>query len=256
MIFTDTHTHLYSDKFDEDREAVIAECFKQDITRLFLPNIDKESVEGMMDLVDKYPENCFPMIGLHPCSVTENWKEELAYYESLLTKNKFYAIGEIGIDLYWDKTTLGIQQDTFRYQIELAKANKLPIVIHARDSFEEIFDIIDELNDESLTGIFHCFTGTIEQANKIIGYGGFKIGIGGVVTFKNSGLDKVVAQIPLNELVLETDAPYLSPHPNRGKRNESSYLKIIAHKIATIKEIDIQDVADVTTANSKLIFGI
>lgn len=256
MIFTDTHTHLYSSQFDEDREQVIETCLNDEITRLFLPNIDKNSVDGMMSLVNQYPNNCYPMIGIHPCSVTADWKEEIKEYEKLLTQHKFYAIGEIGIDLYWDKTFVNEQKEAFEYQILLAKKEKLPIVIHARDSFDEIFEIVDKHNDENLTGIFHCFTGTNEQAQKIMNYGGFKMGIGGVVTFKNAGLDKVVAQIPMEYLVLETDSPYLAPHPYRGKRNESGYLKIIAHKIAELKGINIQEVADITTANSKQIFGI
>lgn len=256
MIFTDTHTHLYSSQFDEDRSEAIDRCINDEITRLFIPNIDKDSVDGMMQLTKDYPDNCFPMIGIHPCSVTKNWKEEIAEYETLLTKHKFYAIGEIGIDLYWDKTLVNEQKEAFEYQILLAKRLKLPIVIHARDSFDEIFEIVDKHNDEDLTGIFHCFNGTIEQAQKIMNYGGFKMGIGGVVTFKNAGVDKVVAQIPMEYLVLETDSPYLAPHPYRGKRNESSYVKIIAHKIAEVKNIPIQEVADITTQNSKEIFSI
>lgn len=256
MILTDTHTHLYSEKFNADREAIIQESFRNDVERLFLPNIDKDSVNGMMELVNDYPKNCFPMIGLHPCSVKENWKEELAYYESLLKKHTFYAIGEIGIDLYWDKTFVEEQKDAFRYQINLAKKLELPIVIHARESFEEIFKIVDELNDDSLTGIFHCFTGNIEQANHIIQYGGFKMGLGGVLTFKNAGLDKTIEQVDIEHLVLETDAPYLAPHPYRGKRNESSYIKVIAHKLADIKGVSIEEVARITTENSKEIFKV
>ena len=210
----------------------------------------------MMKLVEQYPENCFPMIGIHPCSVNENWKQELDEYKELLKKEKFYAIGEIGIDLYWDKTTQGIQEEAFEAQIILAKELKLPIVIHARDSFDEIFAIVDKHNDENLTGIFHCFNGTIEQANKIINYGGFKLGIGGVVTFKNAGVDKVVKQIPLEHLVLETDSPYLAPHPNRGKRNESTYLTLIAQKVADLHEVSLEEIANVTTSNSKEVFGI
>ena len=256
MILTDTHTHLYSSQFDEDRDEMIQKCFSLNINRLFLPNIDRTSVDGMMDLVKKYPENCFPMIGIHPCSVNENWEEELSEYKALLKTTKFYAIGEIGIDLYWDKTTLEIQQNAFEAQIILAKKEKLPIIIHARDSFDEIFEIVDKHNDDDLTGIFHCFTGTIEQANKIIDYKGFKLGIGGVVTFKNAGLDKVVAQIPLENLVLETDSPYLAPHPNRGKRNESSFLNLVAEKIADLHSVSNETVAKITTNNSIEVFGI
>ncbi len=256
MTFTDTHAHVYASQFDEDREQAIKTSLDQGISRIFLPNIDRDSVRGMMDLVDQYPSNCFPMIGLHPCSVKENWQEELHYYESLLNDHTFYAIGEIGIDLYWNKTLLNEQQEAFIYQIKLAKKHKLPIVIHARDSFDEIFEIIDQYNDDALTGIFHCFTGTLNQANKIIDYKGFKMGVGGVLTFKNSGLDKVVKDIDIKHLVLETDAPYLAPHPYRGKRNEPSYLKVIAHKLAEVKNISINEIAEITTDNSKSIFGI
>ena len=256
MILTDTHTHLYANQFEDDRKEMIARCFEDNITRLFLPNIDRTSVDGMMQLVNNYPDNCFPMIGIHPCSVSENWREELEEYKRLLKKQKFYAIGEIGIDLYWDKTTKAIQEEAFEAQILLAKELKLPIVIHARDSFEEIFSIVDRHNDKNLTGIFHCFTGTEEQANKIINYNGFKLGIGGVVTFKNAGVDKVVEKIPLEHIVLETDSPYLAPHPYRGKRNESSYLKIIAHKIAELHNTSIEAVAKITTQNSNEVFGI
>jgi TatD DNase family protein len=256
MILTDTHTHLYANQFDDDRNEMIARCFSDNITRLFLPNIDKTSVKGMMELANQYPLNCFPMIGIHPCSVNEYWKKELEEYKELLKKEKFYAIGEIGIDLYWDKTTQEIQEEAFEAQVILAKELKLPIVIHARDSFDEIFTLIDKHNDENLNGIFHCFNGTIEQAQKIISYGGFKIGIGGVVTFKNGGMDKVVQEISLEHLVLETDSPYLAPHPYRGKRNESSYLKVIADKIAELHEVSIKKVAEITTQNSKIVFGV
>ncbi|MGB0887685.1 MAG: TatD family hydrolase [Vicingaceae bacterium] len=255
MVLTDTHTHLYSKQFKDDIDSVIQNCIDKGITRLFLPNIDSSSIDGMMVLELKYPDNCFPMMGLHPTSVKENFREELALMEEWLDRKDFCAIGEIGIDLYWDKTFLKQQQEAFRFQIELAKKYNLPFVIHSRDAFDEIFEILDELNDENMRGIFHCFTGTIEQANHIINYGDFKIGIGGVVTFKNSGLDKVVEQIDIKHLVLETDAPYLAPTPFRGKRNESSYLYNIAEKVADIYNISIEEVAKITTANSKQVFG-
>lgn len=256
MILTDTHTHLYAEQFDEDRDLVIENCLNKEIKRLFLPNIDKDSVQGMMQLAIKYPKNCFPMIGIHPCSVNEKWEEELEEYKTLAQNNSFYAIGEIGIDLFWDKTTLPIQQAAFEAQIKWAKEMNLPIVIHARDAFEEIFSVLEKHNDNKLRGIFHCFTGNLNQAKTILNYGGFKLGIGGVVTFKNSGLDKIVKEIPLKELVLETDSPYLAPHPNRGKRNESTYLKIIAQKIAEIHDTTLEEVAQITTQNSKEVFGI
>ncbi len=255
MILTDTHTHLYSEQFNDDIDIVIQNCIDKGITRLFLPNIDSSSIEGMIKLGTNYPENCFPMMGLHPTSVGENYKEELATMEEWLNKQDFCAIGEIGIDLYWDKSFLKQQQDAFRIQINWAKDRNLPFVIHCRDAFDEIFEILDELNDDKMRGIFHCFTGTVEQAKHIINYGDFKIGIGGVVTFKNSGLDKVVEQLDLKHLVLETDSPYLAPTPFRGKRNESSYLLGIAEKVADIYSISINEVADITTANSKEIFG-
>jgi TatD DNase family protein len=255
MILTDTHTHLYAEQFNEDIDTVIENCIGKGIERLFLPNIDSESIDGMIELSKKYPNNCFPMMGLHPTSVKDNYKEELALVEDWLNKQQFCAVGEIGIDLYWDKTHLREQQDAFRYQIELAKKYNLPFVIHCRDSFDEIFEILDDLNDDKMRGIFHCFTGNIDQANHIINYGDFKIGIGGVVTFKNSGLDNTIEQIDLEHLVLETDSPYLAPTPNRGKRNESTYLYNIAEKVADIYNISIEDVAKVTTENSKKVFG-
>jgi TatD DNase family protein len=255
MVLTDTHTHLYAEQFNSDISTVIKSCVDKGIERLFLPNIDSTSIDAMMALGKKYPNNCFPMMGLHPTSVKENYKEELSLVEEWLKKEKFCAIGEIGIDLYWDKSLLKEQQDAFRYQIGLAKKHNLPFVIHCRDSFDEIFEIMDEMNDDKMRGIFHCFTGNIEQANHIINYGNFKIGIGGVVTFKNSGLDKTVEQIDLEHLVLETDSPYLAPAPYRGKRNESSFLYEIAEKVADIYNLPIEDIAKITTQNSKEIFG-
>ena len=255
MILTDTHTHLYAEQFNEDIDAVIKKCIDKGISRLFLPNIDSSSIEGMMGLKHRYPDNCFPMMGLHPTSVKANYKEELSLVEDWLSKHPFCAIGEIGIDLYWDKSLLKEQQDAFRYQIELAKKHQLPFVIHCRDSFDEIFEILDEMNDDKMRGIFHCFTGTIEQANHIINYNDFKIGIGGVVTFKNSGLDQVVAQIPIEYIVLETDSPYLAPAPHRGKRNESTYIYQIAEKVADIYQLSIEEVAAITTKNAKDVFG-
>ncbi|HLU85646.1 MAG TPA: TatD family hydrolase, partial [Vicingaceae bacterium] len=228
MILTDTHTHLYSEQFKEDIDEVVQKAIKLGITRFFLPNIDSGYTNALLALAKKYPENMFLMMGLHPCSVKADYQQELEHVEKMLSAHQVVAIGEIGIDLYWDKTFFKEQQTAFRYQIRLAKANNLPFVIHCRDAFDEIFEILDEENDENMRGIFHCFTGNLEQAQKIINYGGFKLGIGGVVTFKNAGLDKVVEQISLEHLVLETDAPYLAPVPYRGKRNESTYLIEIA----------------------------
>ncbi|MDF1672975.1 MAG: TatD family hydrolase [Vicingaceae bacterium] len=255
MILTDTHTHLYSSQFDEDRSEMIQNAIDKGIARLFLPNIDSNSIDGMLALEKEFPDNCFAMMGLHPCSVKDNYKEELAIAEKQLDQRDFCAIGEIGIDLYWDKSTLAIQQDAFRTQINWAKERSFPFVIHCRDAFDEIFEIMDELNDDKMRGIFHCFTGTVEQANHIINYGGFKLGIGGVVTFKNAGLDKVVEQIDMKHLVLETDSPYLAPTPYRGKRNESSYLINIAERVSDLHQTSLEEVAKITTANSKEVFG-
>ena len=230
-------------------------CFENNITRLFLPNVDSDSVDMISELVSAYPENCFAMLGLHPCDVKDDFEAQLAFIKQAQSTLKIYAIGEIGIDLYWDKTTLEIQEQAFRTQIRWAKELNLPIVIHCRDAFDEVYKVLLSEKDEKLRGIFHCFTGTIDQARLIIDLG-FYLGIGGVVTYKNSGLDKVIKQVDLTNIVLETDSPYLTPVPFRGKPNESSYLKFIAQKIADIKEISIENVAEITTENSKLIFGV
>jgi|TARA_B110000495_G_scaffold202786_1_gene223955 TatD DNase family protein len=253
----DTHTHLYSSKFDEDRDTVIQNCLDNKITKLLLPNIDSEYTERMLALSKRHPSVCYPMMGIHPCSIhPDTYKEELAHAKEWLGKASFIAIGEIGIDLHWDKTTLAIQQEAFREQISWAKEKQLPVVIHARDSFDEIFEIVNEMNDENLTGIFHCFTGNQEQAQHIIDYGGFKMGVGGVVTFKNSGLDKVVSQFDLNHFVLETDSPYLSPAPHRGKRNESPYLTLIGEKMADIYGCSLTEIAEATTKSALEIFNL
>ena len=230
-------------------------CFNNQINRLFLPNVDVESVAQVLDLVNAYPDNCFPMLGLHPCSVKDDWEQVLAAIKASHQSHKIYAIGEIGIDLYWDKTLLAEQLQAFEQQIQWAKDLDLPIVIHCRDAFDETYEVLQRLNDDKLRGIFHCFSGTVEQAQKVIELG-FYLGIGGVVTYKNAGLDKVVQQIDLKHLVLETDSPYLTPVPFRGKPNESSYLKYIAEKIADLHQVDAAEVARITTENSKAIFAI
>jgi len=256
MELIDTHTHLFSEEFNDDRVEIINEALAKNITKFFLPNIDSLSIESVLKLSKEFPNICYPMVGLHPTSVNINYKEELQLVEKYLQNELFYGIGETGIDLYWDKTFLKQQEEAFRFQIELAKKHKLPIVIHVRNSFEEVLAIVDELNDSNLTGIFHCFSGNYEQALKIIEYGGFKLGIGGVVTFKNSGLAEIVSKIELEHLVLETDSPYLAPVPYRGKRNKSAYLIEIAKKIAESKGIGIEEVAKVTTENAKKIFKL
>jgi len=256
MIITDTHTHLYSKEFDNDRDFLIKSAMSKGVKRFFMPNVDSESIDGMLDVEKKFPDNCFAMMGLHPCSVNENYLQELAIVEEWLTKRKFVAIGEIGIDLYWDKTFFIQQQDAFRKQIQWAKKYNLPYIIHSRNSFNEVMEIVTEFKNDNINAIFHCFSGNVEQAQQVISLENFKLGIGGVVTFKNSGLDKVVEAIDLKHLVLETDAPYLAPTPFRGKRNEPSYLLMIAQKVAEIKNISIEEVVSVTTKNSVEVFGV
>lgn len=255
MILTDTHTHLYSEAFDEDREQVIQKAIDNGVERFFIPAIDSSYTKSMFDLKNAFPEHMFLMMGLHPTHVKENFLEELNHVEEKLAAHKFYAVGEIGIDLYWDKSFIKQQQEAFRFQIRLAKQNKLPIVIHCREAFDEIFEILEEEKGDDLFGIFHCFTGTLEQAHKAISYN-MKLGIGGVVTFKNGKIDAFLNQIELKHIVLETDSPYLSPVPYRGKRNESSYLINIVEKLEVIYGINRAEIAERTTGNSKDVFGI
>ena len=230
-------------------------CFDNKVSRLFLPNVDVDSIPLIAALVNAYPANCFAMLGLHPCDVKGDWEAQLTQIMAVQSHTKIYAVGEIGIDLYWDKTTLAQQQKAFKQQIAWAKTLDLPIVIHCRDAFDEVFEVLEQESDEKLRGIFHCFTGTLEQAQKVIDLG-FYLGIGGVVTYKNSGLDKVVEQIDLKHIVLETDSPYLTPVPHRGKPNESAYLSYVAQKVADVKQVAVEKVAEITTANSKTIFGV
>jgi TatD DNase family protein len=255
MIITDTHTHLYSEAFDDDRAGVIARAIEMGVSRFFIPAIDSTYTSSMYELEKSYPDNVFLMMGLHPTHVKENYEEELAHVEQQLTHRKFFAVGEIGIDLYWDKTFLNQQQDAFRRQIKLAKKYKLPIVIHCRDAFNEIFEILEEEKGDDLFGIFHCFTGTLEQGNQAISYG-MKLGIGGVATFKNGKIDQFLNQIAIKHIVLETDSPYLAPVPHRGKRNESSYILKVLEKLALIYNLSEAEIAKITTKNSKKVFGI
>ncbi len=255
MLLTDTHTHLYYET-DIAKQALLMErCFALDVKRLFLPNVDVKSIKMIDDLVERYPENCFAMAGLHPCDVKEDYESQLALIYSSITNRNIYAIGEIGIDLHWDKTTLAIQQDAFKKQIAWAKDLGLPIVIHCREAFDEVFEVLDSEKDEKLRGIFHCFTGDLAQARRAIDLN-FYLGIGGVVTYKKAGLDLVLADISLQNLVLETDSPYLAPVPYRGKPNESSYLIHIAQKVAEIYGVSLEEVAEITTENSRKIFGV
>jgi len=255
MIITDTHTHLYSDQFSEDRGEMIKRAIDAGVTRLFIPAIDSTYFDAMLDLEKAFPDNTFLMMGLHPTHVKENITEELAFVKKWLDKRNFYAVGEIGIDLYWDSTFLKQQQQAFKTQIHWAKEKKLPIVIHCRDAFDEIFKILEEEKGDNLFGIFHCFSGSLEQAKKAISYN-MKLGIGGVVTFKNGKVDQFLNEIAIENIVLETDAPYLAPTPFRGKRNESSFIIKVLEKLADIYELTPQEIAQITTKNSKDIFGI
>lgn len=255
MIITDTHTHLYSEAFDEDRDQIMQRALDAKIERMFLPAIDSTYTEAMLKLEADYPEHVFLMMGLHPTHVKENYEDELAHVEQMLAKHKYYAVGEIGIDLYWDKSTLADQQDAFRRQIKLAKQYKLPIVIHCREAFDPIFEILEEEKSADLFGIFHCFTGNLEQAHQAISYN-MKLGIGGVVTFKNGKIDQFIKEIPLEHIVLETDSPYLAPKPFRGKRNETAYIIKVLEKLSEIYELSEEKIAEITTANSKAVFGI
>ncbi len=255
MILTDTHTHLYAEEFDLDRDQMMQRAILKGVSRFFVPAVNSTCTQAMYELEEKYPENVFLMAGLHPCYVKENYQEELVHIENQLSGRKFTAIGEIGIDLYWDKSTLGIQKIAFKHQIQLAKKYKLPIVIHCRESFDEIFEVLESERSDDLFGVFHCFTGNFEQAQQAISLN-MKLGIGGVVTFKNGKIDQFLHQIDLKHLVLETDSPYLAPVPFRGKRNESSYVYLVAEKLASVYGVSIETVARITTENSKAIFGI
>jgi len=255
MTITDTHTHLYSNEFDEDRHEMMQRAIDAGVSRFFIPAIDATFTQAMYDLEKSYPANVFLMMGLHPTHVKENYLEELQFVEIELSKRKFFAVGEIGIDLYWDKTHLPQQQAAFKKQIQLAKKYKLPIVIHCREAFDEIFEILEEEKSSDLFGIFHCFSGTYEQALRAISYN-MKLGIGGVVTFKNGKIDQFLDQIDLKHIVLETDSPYLAPVPYRGKRNESSYLLNVVRKLSEIYNLSQEEIALITTENSKAIFGI
>jgi TatD DNase family protein len=255
MILIDTHTHLYTEEFDADRTAVVQRAIDNGIEKLLLPNIDIDSIEPMQQLCNKYPNNCYPMMGLHPTSVDANYKQNLNLIKTHLENNKYIAIGEIGIDLYWDKTFAEQQKSALLEQFQWAIDYNLPVVIHSRDSFTEIIEVIKEFNNTKLHGVFHCFTGTEEIANEIINLG-FLLGIGGVLTFKNSGLADQIKNIDIKNIILETDSPYLTPTPHRGKRNESSYITLVAEKLAQVKNLSMQEVANITTANAKHLFNI
>jgi TatD DNase family protein len=251
----DTHTHLYSNQFKLDVDDVIAKAKENGIKKFIFPAIDSSHYDSMHALKKKYSDDIFLMSGLHPTDVKENYKDELDFVVNSLKSHNYVAIGEIGIDLYWDKTYLNEQQDAFRFQIKLAIKNDLPIVIHCRESFDEIFEILEEENCDKLRGVFHCFTGNIDQANKAIGLG-FLLGIGGVVTFKNGGIDKFINQIALKHIVLETDSPYLAPVPFRGKRNESSYILYVIEKLSELYQLPKEEIASITTNNAEKMFSL
>ena len=255
MILIDTHCHLYSEAFLPEIDAVIERASTEGVQKFYLPGIDSSSIDAMLDLEIRFPERCFAMMGLHPCYVKENYKQELDIVQNWLTKRKFSAVGEIGLDFYWDKTFVTEQYEAFKIQMEWAIAYDRPIVIHTRNAMQETIDLVKEYVPKGIRGIFHCFSGSYESAQEIIN-AGFYLGIGGVLTYKNAGLAEVLQKIDLKHLVLETDAPYLSPVPFRGKRNESSYLKYVIDKLSAAKNVSIEDVAAITTANAEKIFGI
>ena len=253
-MFIDTHTHLYDERLIND-EGQIQRAIDAGVTKMYMPNCDSNTVAGMLQLADKWKANCMPMMGLHPCYVKEHYKDELAIVAEWLEKRKFYAVGEIGLDYYWDMTFKAQQIEAFETQIDWALKYELPIVIHSRESTADCIEIVRRKQDGKLKGIFHCFGGSMEEAKEIVELGLY-LGIGGVVTYKNTNLPEILTAIPLDHVVLETDAPYLAPVPYRGKRNESSYIPVIAQKIADIKNIALAELASVTTRNAGDIFGV
>jgi TatD DNase family protein len=253
MILADTHTHLYVSEFDEDRNAVVERALEKGVRNFFLPNIDHSSVESLNELCDQWPEHMFPMMGLHPTSVRENYEEQIEQLFARLQEREYFAVGEIGIDLYWDQTYEAEQRKAFQLQCEKAAQWDLPVSVHMRNSYEALLEELQRMDGKRPKGIFHCFTGNRQQAEEITDLG-FYLGIGGVLTFKNSGLGQEIRDIPLEHIVLETDSPYLSPHPHRGKRNESAYLRLIARKLADVKDVSLEEVAEKTTRNAQEIF--
>ena len=255
MDLIDSHTHLYLDQFDSDRKEVIERAMEAGVSKLFLPNIDSSTVKAMLNMQDSFPGTCYAMMGLHPTSVKEDYTKELELVREWFEKERFIAVGEIGIDLYWDKTFQKEQEAAFEQQLKLALQYDLPAVIHARDSFNEIFNVLDKVWEKGMKGVFHSFTGGAEEVRKIAEYD-FYFGINGIVTFKNSGLGDVVRDIPVNRIILETDSPYLAPVPKRGKRNESGYITYIAGKLSDLLEISLEDTARLTSENARLLFNI
>ncbi len=253
MNLIDTHAHIYSTKFDSDRDQVIEEIKAAGVSKIYMPNVDVETIDRMLDCESRYGDICVPMMGLHPCDVKEDFEQQLKVMGDWLNKREFAAVGEIGTDLYWDKSTFEIQKEALQIQVGWAKEKELPIVLHCRESIDQTIELIEKAHDGKLRGIFHCFTGTLDQANRIIEMG-FLLGIGGVVTYKNGGLDQVIPYIGLENLVLETDAPYLAPVPHRGKRNTPAYLQEIAKRVGDLKETSLEKIAEITSANALNLF--
>ncbi|MDB5255869.1 MAG: TatD family deoxyribonuclease [Chitinophagaceae bacterium] len=249
----ETHAHLYSEEFKADIHPLLEQAQLAGVAQFVMPNVDETSIDGMLELEEQYKDICFSSMGLHPCYVKKDFEKQLYLVEDWLNKRKFVSVGEIGIDLHWDKTTLAWQEEALKIQLRLAAKHKLPVILHTRNAFKETYDLIQSLAIPDLKGVFHCFSGTVEEAQDAISLG-FQLGIGGVVTFKNGGLDKVVAELPLESLVLETDCPYLAPIPHRGKRNEPSFIAIVAHKVAELKKIPVEEVIQQTTTNAKQLF--
>lgn len=254
MTYIDTHTHLYDEQFSEDIDSLIEKAIHAGVAKMYMPNCNSETIYGMMQLVEKYPKNCLPMMGLHPCYVKEDYKKELSIVEDWLNKGEFTAVGEIGLDYHWDLTFKEQQIEAFEYQIDLAIKHNLPIVIHSRSSTQDCIDIVRKKQNGTLKGVFHCFGGTLDEAKQITEELGFMLGIGGVVTFKNSKLGDLLKDIPPQYIVLETDAPYLAPTPYRGKRNESSYIPLIAEKMVDVMQVSLAEVAKITTDNATKLF--
>lgn len=255
VTFTDTHAHIYLDDFKEDRADVLRKAKEVGVQKILMPNIDHTSIDNLLETEIRFPDQCIAMMGLHPCSVKKDFERELYIVEEWLAKRKFVAVGEIGTDLYWDKTFWGQQQEAFKIQVGFAKKYQLPIVIHCRESMDETIELLGPQLDGKLTGVFHCFTGTVAQATKIIEMG-FMLGIGGVATFKKGGLDTVLPEINVNHLILETDCPYLAPTPFRGKRNLPEYIPLIAKRVSEIKNLPLSEVSNVTTKNAAILFKI
>jgi TatD DNase family protein len=253
--YIDTHAHIYAEEFKKDLPDTLRRCEDQHVNKIYMPNVDHKSIDDMLEVEHRWPKLCHAMMGLHPCSVKKDFERELYKIEDWLSKRKFSAVGEIGTDLYWDKTFWEQQQEALEIQVKWAKKYQLPIVLHCRESLDQTIEIIERLQDGNLRGIFHCFTGTAEQAEKISKLG-FLIGLGGVVTFKNGGLDKVLPDLDLKSVVLETDSPYLAPVPHRGKRNEPAYIPLISLRIAELLNCPIEEVQKITTQNALDLFSL